>query len=105
MGVTTGHSDYFTSKIVSSSTGRTPIFTAKEEGIHEAILLPASYATSGGTIGKPLSVFAKVSNDFFVKVGPLNQRFNLGVEYRYSKNRGKGDYNTNDALPLRPTSA
>lgn len=105
VGVTTGHSDYFTSKIVSSSTGRTPIFTAKEEGIHEAILLPASYATSGGTIGKPLSVFAKVSNDFFVKVGLLNQRFNMGVEYRYSKNRGKGDYNTNDALPLRPTSA
>ena len=105
VGVTTGHSDYFTSKIVSSSTGRTPIFTAKEEGIHEAILLPSSYATSGGTIGKPLSVFAKVSNDFFVKVGLLNQRFNMGVEYRYSKNRGKGDYNTNDALPLRPTSA
>lgn len=105
VGVTTGRSDYFTSKIVSSSTGRTPIFTAKEEGIHEAILLPASYATSGGTIGKPLSVFAKVSNDFFVKAGLLNQRFNMGVEYRYSKNSGKGDYNTDDALPLKPTSA
>ncbi|MFR5657914.1 MAG: TonB-dependent receptor domain-containing protein [Butyricimonas faecihominis] len=50
-------------------------------------------------------MFAKVSNDFFVKAGLLNQRFNMGVEYRYSKNRGKGDYNTNDALPLRPTSA
>lgn len=68
-------------------------------------MLPASYATSGGTIGKPLSVFAKVSNDFFVKAGLLNQRFNMGVEYRYSKNSGKGDYNTDDALPLKPTSA
>ena len=29
----------------------------------------------------------------------------MGVEYRYSKNSGKGDYNTDDALPLKPTSA
>ncbi|MDE5612146.1 MAG: TonB-dependent receptor plug domain-containing protein, partial [Odoribacter sp.] len=105
VGYTMGRSDYFTSAIVSSAMGRRTIYTAKEEGIHEAIVLPASYSTSGGTIGKPENLFSKASNEFFVKSGILNQRFNMGVEYQYSRNRGKGDYNTNDALPLKPTSA
>ena len=105
VGYTMGRSDYFTSAIVSSATGRKAIYTAKEEGIHEAIVLPASYKTSGGTIGKPENLFTKVSNEFFVKSGILNQRFNMGVEYQYSRNRGEGDYNTDDALPLKPTNA
>ena len=99
-----GKNDYFTKKIVTNNE-HGGIKNSREEGIFEALFLPSSYATSGGTKGEPVSFYGSLSNNFFIKMGKINQRFDMGIQYAYNKNKGEGIYNTDDAMPLKPTSS
>ncbi|MDP3453731.1 MAG: TonB-dependent receptor [Bacteroidales bacterium] len=89
---------------IVSAGGGLPIITSLTPGYYEVPYITDSYRTSGGTIGKPRSFFAKVSNAFFFNVENFHQRFNMGVEYRLEENRAKGFYNDDDNRPLRPNS-
>jgi len=92
-------------KIVSTGgTGRV-LFNSREEGITLGDILPSSYWAEGGSKGKSLNLYGKVSNSLFVKTGLVRQRIIMGVEYRYSKNYGIGKYNDNDALPITISDA
>lgn len=87
------------------NSGDVPLMDQKTEGVAEAILLPKQYYGCGGTIGKPLNVFAKVSDSFNLntKDGLFRNRFNLGAEYRIDGNYGIGFYNDDNLLPLSTT--
>ena len=89
---------------IVSAGGGLPIITSLTPGYYEVPYITNSYRATGGTIGRPRSFFAKVSNAFFYNMGDFHQRFNMGVEYRLEENRAKGFYNEDDALPLRPNS-
>ncbi len=100
IGASSSKTDYYTTRFVVNSGGETPLYTSREEGIFAPVIVPPSYYTGGGSISQPLSLYAKVSNNFFIRHGNFNQVFNMGVEYRYEKNSGLGKYNDDDLLPL-----
>lgn len=89
---------------IVSAGGGLPIITSMTPGYYEVPYITNSYRASGGTIGRPRSFFAKISNGFFYNIDKFHQRFNMGVEYRFEENRAKGFYNDDDNLPLRPNS-
>lgn len=91
------------STIVAAGGGM-PVITSMSTGYVKVPYITNSYRASGGTIGKPKNVFTKISNTFFANTGKLNQRFNMGAEYRYEENKAKGFYNDDDNFPLRPNS-
>lgn len=90
--------------IVSNSSGLLPIITATETGYHRVPFEQLSYSASGGTESKPGSIFAKVSNTFFIKAGKTNQNMKMGAEYHYDWNNARGYYNENERYPLKPNS-
>lgn len=87
-----------------SAGGGMPIISAMSTGYYEVPYVTNSYKASGGTIGEPVNIFAKVSNTFTANIKKFHQRFNMGVEYRYEENKAKGFYNDDDNFPLRPNS-
>jgi len=93
-----------TTSYVSTGTGLIPIITATETGYYSIPWENSSYLATGTTNSMPGNLFAKVSNTFFVKAGKTNQRFKMGVDYKYDWNSGKGYYNEDDRYPLRPNS-
>lgn len=93
-----------TQSTIVAAGGGLPVITAMHTGYHEVPYLFSSYRTSGGTIARPVTVFAKASNRFFFNHNNLHQRFNMGVDYRMSQNNARGFYNDDPFLPLRPTS-
>ncbi|GAB1475165.1 TonB-dependent receptor [Bacteroidota bacterium] len=102
-----GYSESYTeskNKTIVSAGGGIPIITSLTNGYYEVPYVLNSYNASGGTIGNPKSFYAKVSNSFFYNIKNLQQRFNMGVEYKLEENKAKGFYNDNELLPLRPNS-
>lgn len=89
---------------VSNPTGLLPIITAMTPGYHHVPWQTTSYRATGLTESRPINVYAKVNNDFFLRAGKTLQRFKMGLEYNYDKNSGRGYYNDDDALPYRPNS-
>ncbi|MDP3437659.1 MAG: TonB-dependent receptor, partial [Bacteroidales bacterium] len=89
---------------IISAGGGLPIITSLTSGYSEVPYITNSYKASGGTIGRPKSLYLKASNAFFVNIDKLQQRFNMGVEYKLEENRAKGFYNDDENLPLRPNS-
>ena len=85
-------------------TGLRPVINATEEGEHETIMLPAAYYGCGGTIGKPMSFFTKLSDTFYLNTrnSLFKNRFNIGSEFRSEGNVGRG-YKDDD--PLKPLSS
>jgi len=83
-------------------TGLRPVINATEEGEHETIMLPAAYYGCGGTLGKPMSFFAKGSDTFFLNShnSLFKNRFNIGLEFRSEGNVGRGYKDDNVLYPL-----
>lgn len=90
--------------IVGNSTGLLPILTATETGYYMVPWMNTSYKAGGGTKSEPGNVYAKITDQFYVKAGKTHQSFKLGAEYHYDWNNARGYYNDNDQLPLRPNS-
>lgn len=89
------------STIVPNPKGFKPIITATESGYYNVPYEIASYPASGGTESKARNVFAKITNAFFLKNEHTSHHFNMGAEYRYEVNNGRGYYNDNERYPLR----
>lgn len=100
LGVQYSHVDMYETRYQVTGQSIYPLFNATETGLHEAtVLLPNSYHTGGGTKSRPLSFSAKVTNNFYVNTAAVNQRFNMGIEYRFEKNYGAGNYNDDENYP------
>ncbi|CDT25945.1 putative outer membrane receptor [Sphingobacterium faecium PCAi_F2.5] len=85
--------------------------TATENVTQQVPYLPATFLNQLWIEGKPLNIFAKLSDDFYLKTGEGTHRFLLGADYRLDANFGSGrtvdpnnPYRTADPLGFRPRS-
>ena len=104
VGLSLTKTDNKNTSFVAVSTGLLPIYTARETGYYSVPWMTTSYLATGITESRPGNVFAKLTDDFFLRRGKTVQSFKVGVDYHYDWNNGKGYYNANDALPYRPNS-
>ncbi len=85
--------------------GLTPIYTARTTGYNRLAFVNTSYKATGYTESRPGNLFVKLNNSFYLKTAKTNQNFKMGVDYKYDWNSGKGYYNENEELPLRPNGS
>lgn len=103
LGVSYANNETRTSSIVAAGGGM-PVITSLTDGYYQVPYITDSYRAGGGTVSRPFSFYAKVGNVFNVNAGPVNQRFNMGAEYRLESNKARGFYNDDAFQPLRPNS-
>jgi outer membrane cobalamin receptor len=89
---------------VTVSSGLQPIITAMATGYYPVAWATQSYQATGKTESRPGNIFAKINNNFYLKLGKTRQSFKVGAEYHYDWNSGKGYYNLDESKPLRPNS-
>jgi hypothetical protein len=104
LGLNFGRSDTRNTSFVAASSGLIPVITARQTGYHSVPWLTSSYLATGITEGRPLGIFAKINDAFYLKLGKTHQSFKLGADYRYDNNSGAGYYNADDTRPYRPNS-
>lgn len=105
LGLTLTQNDSRNTAFVSTSSGMIPIITARETGYYNIPWENSSYKATGISESRPGNFYAKVNNSFFLKNGKVYQRFKMGLDYKYDWNNGKGYYNEDERLPLRPNSS
>lgn len=74
------------------SVGHGAILDAVKDGMYEGTPYPSSYETLTGTKSKPVMYWAKVSDMFYLNIGNMSNRFNIGAEWKTEGNRGIGQY-------------
>jgi len=79
-------------------SGRNAVPTGNETGISEGVFLPASYISDYKTEGRPLNINAKLQTELSFSAFDIKHNIEAGVEFRYSKNNGKGEMYD----PLKP---
>ncbi len=104
LGLNMAYSDARNTSFVATSSGLLPVITALQTGYYNVPWLTTSYLATGITEGRPLGIFAKINDSFYLKLGKTRQSFKLGVDYRFDHNSGVGYYNEDDARPFRPNS-
>lgn len=104
VGLSLAQTDSRNTSYVANSTGLLPILTARETGYYDVPWMTTSYLATGITESRPGNVFAKVTDDFFLRLGKTVQRFKIGADYHYDWNSGAGYYNDDEQLPYRPNS-
>ena len=102
VGLSYTQTDNRTTAFVGKSSGRTDIVTATTTGYNNVGWIQGSYQATGITESRPGNVFAKVSEDFFVRMGKTVQSFKLGADYHYDWNNAEGYYNADDSHPYKP---
>lgn len=80
----------FNDRLVSVGSGA--ILDATKDGMYEGTPYPSSYETLSGTKSNPLMYWAKFSDLFYLNVGNMSNRFNVGTEWKIEGNRGIGQY-------------
>ena len=103
LGLTVTNNESRKSALVAAGGGL-PVITSLTEGYSTVPWLTDSYRASGGTISRPITFYAKVGNVASVTTGPVQQRFNVGAEYRLESNKARGFYNDDEMMPLSPNS-
>jgi len=85
--------------------------SAMEDITQQVPYLPSTFLNQLWIEGKPLNIFAKLSDDFYLKTGEGTHRFLVGTDYRLDANFGTGrtfdpsnPYRTADPLGFRPRS-
>ena len=104
VGLSFAQTDSRITSYVANSTGLLPILTARETGYYDVPWMTTSYLATGITESRPGNVFAKVTDDFFLRRGKTVQSFKLGADYHYDWNSGRGYYNDDEQRPYRPNS-
>ena len=104
LGVTYTDNNQRNTGFRGNSTGRTDIITAMQTGYYNVPYVMASYLATGITESRPGNIYAKVTDDFFLRRGKTVQSFKLGVDYHYDWNDARGFYNEDDALPYNPNN-
>ena len=102
IGLTLTGTDDTSTKYVPTTNGVVHIITARETGYNSIPWLNRTYLATGYTESRPGNVYAKLNNNFFLKGKKTNHRFKVGVDYHYDWNSGKGYYNADESLPLKP---
>lgn len=87
-----------------NATGRTDIITAMETGYYDVPYVMASYLATGITESRPGNIYAKLTDDFFLRHGKTVQSFKVGIDYRYDWNHARGFYNEDDSRPFNPNN-
>ena len=103
IGVSYSANETRTSSIVQASGGYA-VVNSLTDGYYQVPYVTSSYRASGGTVSRPFSFYAKVGNVFNWSTGPVNQRFNMGAEYRLESNKARGFYNDDDFMPLKTST-
>ncbi|MCD0489827.1 TonB-dependent receptor [Pedobacter sp. MC2016-14] len=67
-----------------------PMSTATTDITMVGQYVPTEYLSQVWIEGKPLNIFAKLSNNFYLKSGGFNHRFLMGLEWRTDVNFGSG---------------
>lgn len=80
----------FNDRLVSVGSGA--ILDATKDGMYEGTPYPSSYETLSGTRSNPVMYWAKFSDLFYLNVGNMSNRFNVGAEWKIEGNRGIGQY-------------
>ena len=80
----------FNDRLVPVGAGA--ILDATKDGMYEGTPYPSSYETLSGTISNPVMYWAKFSDLFYLNVGNMSNRFNVGTEWKIEGNRGIGQY-------------
>ena len=80
----------FNDRLVPVGAGA--ILDATKDGIYEGTPYPSSYETLSGTKSNPVMYWAKFSDLFYLNVGNMSNRFNVGTEWKIEGNRGIGQY-------------
>lgn len=80
----------FNDRLVSVGSGA--ILDATKDGMYEGTPYPSSYETLYGTKSNPVMYWAKFSDLFYLNVGNMSNRFNVGTEWKIEGNRGIGQY-------------
>lgn len=80
----------FNNRLVSVGSGA--ILDATKDGMYEGTPYPSSYETLSGTKSNPVMYWAKFSDLFYLNVGNMSNRFNVGTEWKIEGNRGIGQY-------------
>lgn len=80
----------FNDRLVPVGAGA--ILDATKDGMYEGTPYPSSYETLSGTESNPVMYWAKFSDLFYLNVGNMSNRFNVGTEWKIEGNRGIGQY-------------
>ena len=80
----------FNDRLISVGSGA--ILDATKDGMYEGTPYPSSYETLSGTKSNPVMYWAKFSDLFYLNVGNMSNRFNVGTEWKIEGNRGIGQY-------------
>ena len=80
----------FNDRLVPVGSGA--ILDATKDGMYEGTPYPSSYETLSGTKSNPVMYWAKFSDLFYLNVGNMSNRFNVGTEWKIEGNRGIGQY-------------
>lgn len=104
VGLSLTKTDNTSTSIIPTPKGVVNIITARETGYFDVPWLTSPYLATGYTESSPGNFYAKINNSFFLKSGKLNQRFKMGVDYKYDWNNGRGYYNADETHPLKPNS-
>jgi hypothetical protein len=88
-----------------SPNGVVPLPTAKTDGEHEGVYLPAEYFTSYKMVGKPTTFFSQLKGKTIFTSGEKTYHaLTWGWQYRHEKNHGKG-FEYDLLRPPYPTSS
>ena len=77
-------------KFIQLSSPKQLAFDNTEEGNYTASFLPPSYVSNYRVEGRPLSVYIRPKASFTGKTWVLDHKADIGIEWKYDKNFGKG---------------
>ncbi|MBR6121195.1 MAG: TonB-dependent receptor [Prevotella sp.] len=102
IGLNLTQTDNRNTSFVGNTSGRTDIVTAMQTGYNNVAYINGSYLATGITESRPGNVFAKISDDFFLRYGKTIQHFKVGADYHYDWNNADGYYNADESHPYHP---
>ena len=102
VGLSYSKIDNRNTRYVGNTSGRTDIITALTTGYNNVSYINGSYLATGITESRPGNVFAKITDDFFLRKGKTVQSFKVGLDYHFDWNNAKGYYNEDESRPFHP---
>ena len=77
-------------RFVQLTTPKNPAVDNMQEGEATVSFLPYKYIAKHTVEGLPLNVFIRPKAEFYFKTWHIEHKANIGIEWRYAKNFGKG---------------
>ena len=77
-------------RFVQLTTPKNPAIDNMKEGEATVSLLPYKYVAAHAVEGLPLNVFVRPKAEFFFNTWKLEHKASAGIEWRYTKNFGRG---------------